>query len=238
MQSFINTEALPIEAIKSSSRKYGNSYATFLAQRYHNEVLKPKKVRARSYFQKTEEQKLDFKFFEKSYFTEPLVKGVFWNLTLRRDAENNTENIHRIEAMIDEILRDKPQELATLNKIPVNKVSTKIVLYQRLQNAKDFIDKSFDTKLSLRKLAEEACLSEHHFLRHFKTAFDITPHQYITQKRLEKARILLLNTEASISEISEQIGMDNLSSFSRLFKKHHGVSPEKYRKNQTARIVE
>jgi len=232
MQSFINTEALPLEAVKATSKKYGNSYATFLAERYQKEVLKPKKIHARgSLGRVVQPQKLDFKFFEKLYFSEPLVKGIFWNLTLRRDAEGNTENPHRIEAMIDELLREYPQALEILNKIPVNKVSTKIVLYQRLQNAKTFIDESFDTKLSLQKLAGEACLSEHHFLRHFKTAFGITPHQYITKKRLEKARELLLETSVSISEISEQIGMDNLSSFSRLFKKHHGLSPEKYRKN-------
>lgn len=236
MQSFINTDILPRETGSVTLEKNKNPYAIFLAQRYKNEVLGLKKLRVREYYQTAyTERHLDFSFFENSYITEPLVKKVFWNLTLRRHAEGNTHNITKIEAIIDEILKEK--ELNTLDKIPVNKISTKIMLYQRLQNSKTYIDRKFNEKLSLKKLATEACLSKHHFLRHFKTAFDITPHQYITEKRLEKARTLLEETTYSISKISEQIGMDNLSSFSRLFKKHHDLSPEKYRKRYIKHLV-
>jgi AraC family transcriptional regulator len=57
----------------------------------------------------------------------------------------------------------------------------------------------------------------------------MTPHQYVIQQRIERARILLRDPSLSISEISLACGFTNQSHFTRLFRKHTGVTPKTYR---------
>jgi len=57
-----------------------------------------------------------------------------------------------------------------------------------------------------------------------------TIHHLITQKRLQQAKILLHNSEKSISEIAEEVGFGNYNYFSRIFKKYYNISPREYRK--------
>jgi AraC-like DNA-binding protein len=60
--------------------------------------------------------------------------------------------------------------------------------YQRLVRARKFIDQCYHLPLDLRQISSEACLSRYHFLRLFRRAFNKTPHQYVTQRRIEKAK--------------------------------------------------
>ena len=83
-----------------------------------------------------------------------------------------------------------------IEQLSFKKIATKRELYKRLHRAKDFIDASFRESIDLDKLAQVACLSKYHFLRVFKAIFKIPPHQYIQQKRLEKAYELLKKGEA------------------------------------------
>lgn len=61
----------------------------------------------------------------------------------------------------------------------------------------------------------------------------ITINHLITQKRLQQAKVLLRNTDKSISEIAEAVGFVNYNYFSRIFKKYYHMSPRDYRKNKT-----
>jgi transcriptional regulator GlxA family with amidase domain len=72
-------------------------------------------------------------------------------------------------------------------------------------------------------------LSQSHFLRLFKQAFGVTPHQYLRQVRLQKARQLLVQKNLSVTEVCLSVGFDNLSSFSRLFSQTFGFSPRQMR---------
>lgn len=118
-----------------------------------------------------------------------------------------------------------------ISKISAVKNSTKEELYRRLHIAKDFIDSSFSEKINIPLIANEAMLSPYHFLRLFKSFFGITPHQYITNKRMHKAKELALSGEFSVTEISEAIGFESLAAFSLLFKKHFKYSPSEFIKN-------
>ncbi len=69
------------------------------------------------------------------------------------------------------------------------------------------------------------------YLQHiYKVTFGESLHQDIIKGRIEHAAQLLLLTNKSVSEIAADCGYDNLEHFSRQFKKHHGVSPKKFRR--------
>ena len=60
-----------------------------------------------------------------------------------------------------------------------------------------------------------------------------TINHLITQTRMQQAKNLLRNTDKSISEIAEDVGISNYNYFSRIFKKRFGISPREYRKQKT-----
>ena len=110
----------------------------------------------------------------------------------------------------------------------------KIYLYRRVVQAKLFIDEHFADSIDLDNIADEAYFSKFHFIRLFKSIYNKTPHQYLTQVRIEKAK-LLLTTDMSVSEVGYSIGFTSLTSFSGLFKKLVGSSPSEYQMQQHQR---
>lgn len=102
-------------------------------------------------------------------------------------------------------------------------------LYQRIVSAKLFIDDNFHEAIDLDKIANQACLSRFHFHRLFTKVYKITPHQYVTQKRIDKAKILLNSQQLSVTEVCNEVGFESIGSFSILFKKEIGFAPTYYR---------
>ncbi len=98
-----------------------------------------------------------------------------------------------------------------------------------LEAARCFIDEHFSQPLSLEELAEQAHLSRYHFIRQFRRAFYVTPHQYLTRKRLDQAKYLLATSTLSITDICFEVGFESVGSFSTLFHKSVGWSPSVYR---------
>lgn len=92
-----------------------------------------------------------------------------------------------------------------------------------------YIQQNYASPISLEELARVAIVSKSTLIQAFKLAFDTTPIKYINRIRLEKAKTLLLNTDSSISEISEMVGFQSLHYFSRYFKNHENLAPVEYR---------
>ena len=59
--------------------------------------------------------------------------------------------------------------------------------------------------------------------------FHETPHQYLTRRRIERAQDLLLQSDMTVTNICLDVGFESLGSFSTLFRRHLGISPERYR---------
>lgn len=93
----------------------------------------------------------------------------------------------------------------------------------------EYIDKHLDSEISLSSLAEMCHVSSAHFLRLFTNEYKITPINYVLQRKMGKARNLLLTTNLSIKEIGYQLGFYDQAYFSRVFKKYYGTSPKKMR---------
>ena len=110
----------------------------------------------------------------------------------------------------------------------------KIYLYRRVVQAKIFIDDHFADDIDLTNIADEAYFSKFHFIRLFKTIYNKTPHQYLTQVRIEQAK-LLLTTGIRVSEVCFSVGFESMSSFSGLFKRIVGISPSEFQMQQQQR---
>ena len=78
--------------------------------------------------------------------------------------------------------------------------------------------------------AAEIHLSVDRFSHLFTEIIGVTPKQYLITTRIEAAKELLINSDLTVLQISEAVGTSNQNYFSRIFKKHTGLSPSEYRK--------
>ena len=97
---------------------------------------------------------------------------------------------------------------------------------------KETLDRSIYSKITIENIAEDMNISKSQLCREFKKYYDLSPYQYLINRRLSIAETLLLETTVSIREISDLLCFVDAYSFSNLFKKKLGVSPKKYRENK------
>jgi AraC-like DNA-binding protein len=100
---------------------------------------------------------------------------------------------------------------------------------RRLLRVKDLIDAHYAEPLDLRVLARAAGVSSAHFSRQFRSAFGVTPHQYLISRRLERAAALLRNTDRPVAEICRAVGLRSVGSFTTSFGRAFGQPPLAYR---------
>jgi AraC-like DNA-binding protein len=102
-------------------------------------------------------------------------------------------------------------------------------VYRRLCRARDFIDDCYELPLDLDQISRQACFSRYHFIRLFRQAFAQTPHQYLTRRRIERAKELLSSSRLTVTDVCFEVGFQSLGSFSSLFHKYVGHPPISYR---------
>jgi AraC family transcriptional regulator len=112
--------------------------------------------------------------------------------------------------------------------LPATKKSTREEIMKRLYNATDYIYSNLEKSFDLDDLSRQAHLSKFHFLRLFNHAFGKTPHQFINELKIERAKILLSTKSVDIKEVARQLGYVNASSFSRMFVQQVGVYPTQF----------
>jgi len=100
--------------------------------------------------------------------------------------------------------------------------------YNKIYTAKKYIDDNFTSDISIGTLANMCSMSETHFRRMFFKLMGITPTEYKTNKRILKAKDLLLTGDYSVAGAAENVGIDDANYFSRIFKKKTGFSPTEY----------
>ncbi|WP_320054462.1 AraC family transcriptional regulator [uncultured Acetobacteroides sp.] len=100
---------------------------------------------------------------------------------------------------------------------------------ERIHQAIDYISEHLSEDIPLEKLATVACFSPFHFHRIFSAVLGETPRDYIERSRMEKAaKLICLNQNITIADIASTCGFSSASSFTRTFKKYHGVAPTLY----------
>ncbi len=103
---------------------------------------------------------------------------------------------------------------------------------ESMQKAVSYIHEHLDQELSIRALSRGAGISKSVLYKKFHACFQCTVSQYIHLKRVERAAELLKSGTMSVEEIGRKLGFTSASYFSKIFKKHMGVSPLNYKKTQ------
>lgn len=92
-----------------------------------------------------------------------------------------------------------------------------------------YIEQHLSDNITVEDLAKVACLHPNYFISLFKTVMGCSPIQYVTKRRILSAKQMLVDTELSVMQIAERVGMLN-HYLSRQFKRIIGVTPMQYRK--------
>jgi AraC-like DNA-binding protein len=108
--------------------------------------------------------------------------------------------------------------------------------YKRIISAKDYINDNLDSDITLNDISQIACLSQYHFLRQFKKIYNKTPHEYLTERRIEKAKNLLQDENYSVTDVCFEVGFQRPGSFSSLFTRIVGFSPALYRHKMNRKL--
>lgn len=93
-----------------------------------------------------------------------------------------------------------------------------------------YLNRNFTKEISLDELSTSFSISKYHLCRSFKKYTGLTLNEYVTQLRLERAKELLRTTTLPANQIGSLVGIADENYFYRLFRKHTGQSPHKYRK--------
>ena len=94
-----------------------------------------------------------------------------------------------------------------------------------------FIDENISSPLTIQTICSHFFISKNNLYQIFEEYCGLTVKKYIIEKRINLAKELLAFSNATITEISEKIGISNYGAFIQLFKNVVGISPSKYRKN-------
>jgi AraC family transcriptional regulator len=99
----------------------------------------------------------------------------------------------------------------------------------QLQEAIDYIHTHLDRDLSLFQIAKVINISPTYFASLFKRATGTSPHQYVIQQRVERAKLMLSKTDMAIADIALQVGFSSQSHLTQQFKRLTGVTPKQVR---------
>jgi AraC family transcriptional regulator len=99
---------------------------------------------------------------------------------------------------------------------------------EKLVRAVEYIQDQLDTDLTVSGIAQAVCMSPYHFMRLFKESTGQSPHQYVIQARVRKAKELLATGKLTISEAAYHVGFVDQSHLTRHFKSVFGMPPKTF----------
>jgi len=175
-------------------------------------------------------------FCNQDHFRYIQLRTIELAVLLARIGANSVGGLENKTRYIKQIQDAKTvEELAAILHSMVESIVVQIVLFQgiphasAMRKAESFIKSNFTRKISLREVAKIAGLSAPYFSTIFKEEMGENLSKYINRQRVEKASRMLLETDISLSEISNACCFDDQSWFSKIFKSFTGISPSKYR---------
>jgi AraC family transcriptional regulator len=127
--------------------------------------------------------------------------------------------------LVDRVMRSLGNSTA-VEPIPAN---LKKFHLATIEKAKNYMLANFDRSIGLEDLAEHCCVSLFHFSRIFKAVMKVTPHQYLSEIRLNHAKVLLENTKYPVTQIALQCGYNSVEHFATAYKQRFETTPTETR---------
>lgn len=184
-------------------------------------------------------EKKDWKYIEVKQ-TVKKISTIFSDLVSQNEEAVSLHELDELEQMMDKVLEklDSEQVLALLEEMLMFVFAEKTNdlagnIRNVVREAAQYIDRNYYEELTLVSLAAKYCVESSYFSRMFKQETGKNLMLYITDKRVEKAKEIMHQSDISMAEIAFMVGYDDYTYFSKVFKKVTGVSPREYR-NKTA----
>ena len=150
------------------------------------------------------------------------------NRICRKLLKEKASNL-QVDEMVIELLEKVINILTNSSEATAVADSLKQFHLGTVENAKAFIFDNFHQNISLQQLATHCLVSPFHFSRIFKAIMSLSPHQYLTEVRLQHAKILLSTTDQSITDIAFACGFNSLEHFATTYRHRFHTSPSKFR---------
>ena len=154
-----------------------------------------------------------------------------WATAAKLKAQSNHSDVGSRQ-YVESLITVLAHELLRLNNGTVDAtgyIRGGLAGWQRKRVA-EYIEDHLSEYIPLSTLAEGAKLSPFHFSRAFKQSFGVPPHRYLAGRRIERAKNLLADLGASVTQIEIAMGFSDISSFTTAFRKHTGLTPTAYRR--------
>jgi AraC family transcriptional regulator len=157
-----------------------------------------------------------------------------WNTRIRESAFRIAEAVRLFgtseRLLLDQLLQSLVVELVCRHDGPYVRphVAGRMAVC-KLRDVIEYMHEHIGDTIQLADLAAVADLSPFHFARSFKSSIGVTPHRYLTEIRLERARLHLATTNRPITVIALSLGFDTHSHFCNVFRANVGESPSSFR---------
>lgn len=232
--SFLILNELQPYAMVIDSEKAVESFVVFFETDFAEEVYRSLTAKNSQLLDDPEKAFSERINFVQKLYSRRFVEDILTELrmSVQQSNEDQVWLKEKLHALMQRILWVRNDSLMEIEQVSAARASTRNELYRRIYRARDFIAASYNQPLLLEEMAKVACLSPNHFLRSFKQIFCRTPHQYLTNLRLKEAQKLLELTNLPIIQICQSVGFESHASFSSLFRRYFGLSPEKYRRKK------
>jgi AraC-like DNA-binding protein len=124
----------------------------------------------------------------------------------------------------------KPSPVASASGVSREKAASGGLAPWQVARVKRYVADNMSRTVAIDELAELARLSTSYFSAVFKASFGLSPHSYIIAQRVERAKHLMLSTNAPLCEIALDCGLADQAHLSRIFRRATGTTPSAWRR--------
>jgi len=129
-----------------------------------------------------------------------------------------------LQSVIESVFAVQNELASAIDRCPGRTYAQRRQVFLRLQRVRNYLTANCHLELDNEALARMASYSPWHFIRAFRAAYQQTPHAFLVDQRLQRARRLLRTSPLAIAEIALASGFENRCAFSRLFRQRFGIT--------------